>query len=318
MSYRYICNKLYEYLLPEEIKEGFLFLDDDGFYSQQYDLSDAEVMICQPYLMQKCVMDKMPKLNWLQCTGAGYDAADIIEIKRRNIRLTNSRGVMSSSIGEDVMLKMLFFSRKCREVEKNKLEHTWNMFGQDQWMCTCYTDLFGKTLGILGYGSIGYEITKRASAFGMRIIAFGLDNCDVSLLDAYYNKISDIYTILEQSDFISVNLPLTETTRHFFNDEAFEHMKKSAVFINVARGAIVDEDALYRALRDKKIAGAACDVFEIEPLPSDSPLWDLDNIFITSHKAGMGDTWTSFIGELIVRNIGHYRSGEPLENIIDL
>ena len=318
MGYKYLCNKLYEHLLPDEIKPQILFLDDGEFGDPSFDLSETEAAIGQPYLMRRPLLDRMPKLKWIQCTGSGCDAADLGEIKRRGIQLTNSRGVMSRSIAEDVIFKMLFFARKCREVERNKTDHKWNTFGQDQWMCRCYADLYGKTLGILGYGSIGREIAKRARAFGMRIIALGRGGRGDSQLDAYYDGMGELYTILGQSDFVSVNLPLTDETRRLFNDAAFERMKKNSILINVARGAIVDEEALYRALRGGKIAGAACDVFEHEPLPEESPLWDLDNIFITSHKAGMGDTWTAFIGELITRNIERWRRGEPLENAVNL
>lgn len=323
MSYKYICNTLYEYLLPEEQKKDILFLTDEQLHEAEenpgvIDFSAVEVMIGQPFFMRRPLLDQMPKLKWLQDTGAGFDAADCDLIKSRGITLTNSRGVMSCSIAEDVLLKMLFYSRKAREVEQNKKDHHWNMFGQDQWMCKCYTDLYGKTLGILGYGSIGYEIAIRAKSFGMNIIAFGLDNCDDSPLETYYKSTDDINTILERSDYISINLPLLPSTRHLINDQAFERMKPTAMLINVARGPIVDEDALYRALKEHKIAWAACDVFEQEPLPAESPLWDLDNIFITAHKSGMGDSWTHFIGELIVRNLRHYQAGEPLENVIRL
>ena len=323
MGYKFICNQLYKYLLSPELCEEILFLDDDQFKKAEndtsaFDFSEVEVLICQPFFMRQPLLKQMPKLKWLQDTGAGFDAADCEYIKSRNITLTNSRGVMSRSIAEDVMLKMLFFARKVREIEQNKRDHYWNLFNQDQWMCVCYTDLYGKTLGILGYGSIGYEIAIRAKAFGMNVIAFGLDECDTTPLSKYYKKVEDIGFILQQSDFVSVNLPLLSSTRHIINREAFEIMKPTAMLINVARGPIVDEQALYEALRDRKIACAACDVFEQEPLSPESPLWELDNMFITSHKAGMGDSWTTLIGELIERNIHHYLAGEDLENIIKL
>lgn len=318
MGAKIICNELYKYLLPEELQKKILFLTDDQFHDESIDLSEVEVMVGQPFLMRKLLLDRMPKVKWLQDTGAGYDAADCEEIKRRGIILTNSRGVMSKSIAEDVLMKMLFFTRKGRQVEQDKKEHQWDMFGQDQWMCKCYQDLYGKTLGILGYGSIGQEIAKRAKAFEMKIIAFGLDDIDTSLLEHYYMSMDDLYTILEQSDFVSINLPLLPATRHVINDKAFNHMKKTAMLINVARGPIVDEAALVRALKAHKIAWCASDVFETEPLPKESPLWDLDNMFITSHKAGMGDSWTYFIGQLIKRNLQHYLAGEKLENIIKL
>lgn len=323
MGYKYVCNELYKYLLSPELCEQILFLNDEQFRQAErepgcFDFSEVEVLVAQPFFMRHPLMDQMPRLKWLQDTGAGFDAADCELIKRRGIILTNSRGVMSRSIAEDVMLKMLFFARKGREVEQNKRDHYWNLFGQDQWMCKCYTDLYGKTLGILGYGSIGYEIAVRAKAFGMNIIAFGLDDCDVTPLTTYYRSTENINTILEQSDYISVNLPLLPSTHHLINDDAFARMKPTAMLINVARGPIVDEEALYRALKEHKIAWAACDVFEQEPLPAESPLWELDNLFITSHKAGMGDSWTIFIGELIERNLHHYLAGEPLENVIKL
>lgn len=321
MGYKYICNELYRYLLSEDLQKEILFLSDEDFKRADADFSDVEVMVGQPFFMRKPLMDKMPKLKWLQDTGAGYDAADCDEIKRRGITLTNSRGVMSLSIAEDAIFKMLFFARKGRQIEQDKKDHHWNMFGQDQWMCQCYFDLYGKTLGILGFGSIGQQIAMRARAFGMKVIAYDvadLPESAMALLDGYHKGGNGIHEVLAESDFVSINLPLLPATRHVINDEAFACMKPTAMLMNLARGPIVDEEALYRALKEKKIAWAACDVFETEPLPKESPLWDLDNIFITAHKSGMGDSWTRLIGDLIERNLRHYLAGEPLENVIKL
>ena len=240
------------------------------------------------------------------------------EIRRRGLTLTNSRGVMSRSIAEDVLCKILFFTRKVREVEQNKRDHKWNSFGQDQWMCKCYTDIFGKKLGIVGYGSLGHEVAVRAKAFGMDIRAYDIKKYDEQELTECYTDAAGLDKLLRESDFVLLTIPLFDSTFHMINDEVFDKMKPTAMLINVSRGPIVDERALERALREGKIAWAACDVFEQEPLSADSPLWELPNIFITSHKAGMGDTWTYFIGQLMERNIGHYLAGEPLENVINL
>ena len=323
MAYKYICNDLYEKLIPEDLKPEILFLSDEQLHKAEnepglYDFSGAEVFVGQPFFMRPALLSQMPELKWLQCTGAGYDAADAGYIRERGITLTNSRGVMSISIAENAMMNMLFFARMVRQVEEDKRNHYWNMFGQDQWMCQCFTDLYGKTLGVLGYGSIGYQIALRARAFGMNVIAFGLDDIDTSPLSHYYRSMDDIYTILEQSDYVSINLPLLPSTYHLFNDEAFRHMKPNAVLMNLARGPLVDTDALIRALKSGTIAGAACDVFEQEPLPADSPLWDIDNLYISSHKSGMGDSWVGLIGELIVRNLRSYKAGRALENVIRL
>lgn len=315
---KFLCNQLYEYLFSEEIAQQVTFLEDDDFRNPSRDFSGVEGVLAQPFLINKDFLDRAPDLKWVQVTGAGYDAADVDEIRRRGLTLTNSRGVMSRSIAEDVLCKILFFTRKVREVEQNKRDHKWNSFGQDQWMCRCYTDIFGKKLGIVGYGSLGHEVAVRAKAFGMDIRAYDIKKYDEPELTECYTDASGLDKLLRESDFVLLTIPLFDSTYHMVNDEVFDKMKSTAMLINVSRGPIVDEQALERALREGKIAWAACDVFEQEPLPADSPLWDLPNIFITSHKAGMGDTWTHFIGQLMERNIGHYLAGEPLENVINL
>lgn len=315
---KFLCNKLYEYLFSEEIARQVTFLEDDDFRDPGRDFSGAEGVLAQPFLITKDFLDRAPDLKWVQVTGAGYDAADVGEIRRRGLTLTNSRGVMSRSIAEDVLCKILFFTRKVREVEQNKRDHKWNSFGQDQWMCKCYTDIFGKKLGIVGYGSLGHEVAVRAKAFGMDIRAYDIKKYDEQELTECYTDAAGLDKLLRESDFVLLTIPLFDSTFHMINDEVFDKMKPTAMLINVSRGPIVDERALERALREGKIAWAACDVFEQEPLSADSPLWELPNIFITSHKAGMGDTWTYFIGQLMERNIGHYLAGEPLENVINL
>lgn len=315
---KFLCNKLYEYLFPQEIADQITFLTDDEFRDSSRDFSGVEGVLAQPYLITKDFLDRAPDVRWVQVTGAGYDAADVSEISRRNITLTNSRGVMSRSIAEDVMCKILFFTRKVREVEQNKRDHKWNSFGQDQWMCRCYTDVYGKKLGIVGYGSLAHEVATRAKAFGMDISAYDIKRYEEPELTECYTDTEGLDKLLRESDFVLLTIPLFDSTRHMINDEVFDKMKSTAMLINVSRGPIVDEQALERALREGKIAWAACDVFEKEPLSPDSPLWDLPNIFITSHKAGMGDTWTYFIGKLMERNIQHYLAGEALENVINL
>ena len=315
---KFLCNKLYEYLFSDEVAKQMTFLNDDEFRDVTRDFSGVEGVLAQPYLITKEFLDRAPDLKWVQVTGAGYDAADVEEIRRRELVLTNSRGVMSRSIAEDVMCKILFFTRKVREVEQNKRDHKWNSFGQDQWMCRCYTVVYGKKLGIVGYGSLAHEIAIRAKAFGMDICAYDIKEYDEPELTKCYTDAAGLDTLLRESDFVLLTIPLFDSTRHMINDEAFDKMKSTAMLINVSRGPIVDEQALERALRMGKIAWAACDVFEQEPLPQDSLLWELPNIFISSHKAGMGDTWTYFIGQLMERNMAHCLAQEPLENVINL
>lgn len=314
-----LCNSLYKPLLSADISKEILFLDDEQCKScgEGFDLSEIEMAIMQPFFFIKEFLDRMPKLKIAQITGAGYDRVDLTELKKRNICLCNSKGVMSVSIAEDVFAKMLFFSRQIRVVEQDRIEHKWDLFGQNQWMCSCYEDLYGKVLGIMGYGSIGGEIAKRSKAFGMKNYTYGNRlYLNDSLIDCSYSHPEHLPEFYRECDYIVVCLPLNDKTRGIISTEAFASMKKSAVLINVARGPIVDQNALVEALKTGTIKAAAIDVFDVEPLPADSELWECPNLFISSHKAGMGDSWKRFIGDLIMRNIEHYIRETPLENKI--
>lgn len=317
---RIICNELYKHLIREEYYDDILFLTNEecSDYAQNYDLSEVEVAVLQPFYVQKEFLDRMPNLRFIQITGAGYDRADMEEVKRRKLLFSNTRGVMSISIAEDVFCKMLFTAREVRRVENDKKNHVWDMFGQDQWMCTCYEDLYGKTLGIMGYGSIGSEIAKRAEAFGMKIHVYDVVEQTDSRITKCFVGGDSLKEFYGSADYLTVSIPLNDKTRHMIGAEAFSAMKPSAVLINVARGGLVDTEALIRALKNREIKAAALDVFEQEPLPADSPLWEIDNLFISSHKAGMGDSWKGFIGDLIMRNIDHFKAQESPENLIRL
>lgn len=313
-----ICNDLYKPLIREEYYKDILFLSNEecGTLAREYDLSDVEMAVLQPFYVQKDFLDRMPNLRFIQITGAGYDSSDIEEVKRRNLMFSNTRGVMSISIAEDVFCKLLVISREVRRIEQDKNRHVWDMFGQDQWMCTCYQDLYGKTLGIMGYGSIGREIAKRAAAFGLKIYVYdAVEQTDQSITKCYVGEKS-LEEFYSSVDYLTISIPLNEKTRHMIDEKAFSSMKSSAVLINVARGGLVDTQALIHALRTKEIKAAALDVFEEEPLPSDSPLWDIENLYMSPHKAGMGDSWKGFIGNLIMRNIDHFMAKENPENLI--
>ncbi|MFI3214812.1 MAG: D-2-hydroxyacid dehydrogenase, partial [Eubacteriales bacterium] len=318
---KFICNDLYRHLIDRAYDDKILYLSNEecDTCAEGYDLTEVEGMIAQPFYVNKAFLDRMPNLKWVQITGAGYDRVDVEEVKKRDLILTNTRGVMSISIAEDIFSKILFFSRRIRTVEEDKKNSHWGTFDQDQWMCTCYDDLYGKTIGIMGFGSIGYEIGKRAKAFEMKVQVYDIVPIEHDVVDECFvgaDRLDDFYG---SCDYIVLSLPLNQYTIHMLNEKAFATMKDSAIFLNVARGPIVDTAALVDALKKGVIRGAALDVFEQEPLPVDSELWQgVPNLFISAHKAGMGDSWKVFIGDLIVRNIDHYNNGEEVENIIRL
>ena len=315
-----ICNALYKHLIKEKYYKDILFLTNEECDRQAegYDLSDVTMAVLQPFYVNKEFLDRMPALKMVQITGAGYDRVDVDEVKKRGLVLCNTRGVMSVSIAEDVFTKLLFFSRQVRQVEKDKQEHLWNMFGQDQWMCSCYDDLYGKTLGIMGYGSIGSEIAKRAEAFEMKIFVYDVFEQKDPRITECFTGPDSLDGFYSSCDYIVVCIPLNEKTKHMLGSRAFEKMKDSAVLVNIARGPLVDTKALIQALENGSIRAAALDVFEQEPLPADSPLWNVENLYMSSHKAGMGDSWKMFIGELIMRNIDFHKDGIEPENVIKL
>lgn len=315
-----ICNSLYKPLIRQEYWKDIQFLNNEecDCAAENYNLEEVELAIFQPFYANKTFLDRMPRLRAVQVTSAGYDRVDTDELKRRNIILCNTRGVMSISIAEDVFAKILFFSRQIRRVEEDKRNHVWDMFGQDQWMCSCYTDLYRKTLGIMGYGSIGSEIAKRAHAFGMNIHVYdAIPQSDPVISKCFVGE-EKLPSFYAGCDYIVICIPLNEKTKYMLNYEAFQQMKNSAILINIARGPLVKTDDLIKALRNGEVQAAALDVFELEPLPQDHEIWTVDNIFISSHKAGMGDSWKMFIGELIMRNIDNYMSGADMENVIRL
>ena len=151
----------------------------------------------------------------------------------------------------------------------------------------------------------------------MKVLVYDIAKPADTLADEWYgpDRIDSFYA---DCDYIVMSLPLLESTRHMIDKTAFSKMKKTAVFINVARGPLVKTEDLIDALKNEVIKGAALDVYEQEPLPADSPLWELPNIYMSSHKAGMGDSWKGFIGALFMRNMDHYNKGEELENRVRL
>jgi len=179
--------------------------------------------------------------------------------------------------------------------------------------------LSGKTLGILGYGGVGKALAEMAKSFGMRVIVTSRSAVEGSKLlgtDVVY-PLKKVEELISESDYFAICAPLTNETKGFIDADKLSHMKESAVLINAARGAIVDETALIDALSQKKIAGAGLDVFETEPLPEESPLFGLDNVFLSPHVAGNFAGYTPLAASDFGKNLRRYIKGENLMNIVD-
>ncbi|WP_457752396.1 hydroxyacid dehydrogenase [Thermococcus sp.] len=240
-------------------------------------VKDVEAIIVRskPKVTRK-VIEAAPKLKVIGRAGVGLDNIDLEAAKERGIKVVNSPGASSRSVAELVLALMFNVARKVAFADRKMREGVW---AKKQCMGI---ELEGKTLGIVGFGRIGYQIAKIAKALGMNIL----------LYDPYPNeerakevggKFVDLETLLRESDVVTLHVPLIDATYHLINEERLKIMKPTAILINAARGAVVDTNALVKALREGWIAGAGLDVFEEEPLPKEHPLTKLDNVVLTPH-----------------------------------
>lgn len=250
-------------------------------------------------------------LQWIHSLSAGLENSLFPELVASPLPMTNSRGVFARSLAEWVITGCLYFDKLLPRLAAQKAARNWSVFDVEE--------LHGKTMGIVGYGRIGQLTAERARAFGMKIIALRkrpeLSQGDNNI-DATYtpDRLADL---MAASDFVVCAAPLTPDTEGLISAPMIAAMKPSAVFLNVGRGAVVDEAALTLALQEKKIRGAALDVFATEPLPKDSPLWGLDNVLISPHCADHTATWLNDAMEFFVANFERFVNGQPLENLVD-
>ncbi len=255
---------------------------------------------------------KMKNLKWFHFTGAGVDFLREINLKS-DIIITNSSGVHPIPIAEHVFAFMLMLERKINKAFRDQIERKW---GKDYERFNV-AELHGKTIGIIGMGRIGEKIAQLAKAFDMNVLGIvrTLREKDPHVDELYdYNGLDKV---LSKSDHVVVCLPLTEDTNNLFDYEKFKKMKSSAYFINIGRGKIVKEDDLIKALKEKIIAGAGLDVFEQEPLPADSELWDMENVIITPHYSGWTPKYMDRVVDIFCENLKAYLENTKMPNLVN-
>ncbi|HHY38115.1 MAG TPA: D-2-hydroxyacid dehydrogenase [Clostridia bacterium] len=251
------------------------------------------------------------RLKWIQTSSAGIERILFPELVESDIILTNARGMHASTVAEHVMAFALVFARNLHIYLRNQASGIWDR-------APGLPGLSGKTMGILGIGGIGKEVAKKAKAFDMRVVALkrkAVDTPPAHVDDLFYGK-DGLLQLLELSDYVAVTLPLTRETTGLIGEYELKRMKRSAVLINVARGAVVDEEALIFALENGIIRGAALDVFSTEPLPSDSKLYSLPNVILTPHVAGTFEAYMETATELFCENLRRFLDGRPLLNVV--
>ncbi len=265
---------------------------------------DFNIIFGEPNLVRSLLPD-LKALAWVQATWAGVEPL-LAPGLRRDYRLTNVRGVFGPLMSEYVFGYMLAFERRIiqRFVAQKK----------SIWDNTPPGTLHGKTIGLLGVGSIGGHIAMTAKHFGMSVRGYTLATEDCASIDQYFHE-PHLADFARGLNYLVAVLPNTNHTLQMVSREVFDALDSSTVFINVGRGASVDEDALAEALQNNRISGAVLDVFQQEPLPASHKFWNIPNLYITSHTAALSRP--ADIGPIFVRNYNHFINHESLENIVD-
>jgi phosphoglycerate dehydrogenase-like enzyme len=256
---------------------------------------------------------RAPGLKWVQATSAGageqVQAAELTRDELARVIVTTAAGVHAGPLAEFALLGLLAFAKGLPRLLDDQRAHRWGHYPVGE--------LSGRTLLVVGLGQIGAEVARLASAFGMRVIGL---NRSGSGSWPYVDRVAGIDALeqwLPEADAIVISVPLSTGTSGLLDAGAIARIKPGATFVNVGRGGVVDEPALIEALRSERLAGAALDVFATEPLPADSPLWEMPNVLLAPHTAALSIDENERIVSLFVENLGRYLRGERLRNQVD-
>lgn len=298
----YLCSKFpqHDFIYAAYGKEGLTTLPD------------ADVLVTFGRELDEKEVARAKQLKWVHVMTAGIDQLPIEALNERQILVTNVKGIHAIQMAEYTFAALLQITRSLKELSKAEREH--------RWASDCrVTELWGQTLGIIGVGAIGKEIARRAKVFGMTTHGVNTDGRTVEHIDEMFSM-TDLEQLLVASDFVVLTVPLLPNTRHLMNAETLQLMKPSAYLINIARGPVVDEEALIHVLHEKRIAGAVLDVFEQEPLPPDHPFWTMENVTVTPHISGRSPLYMTRAVEVFANNLTHFSDGnlDRMHNVIDL
>ncbi|HSB51015.1 MAG TPA: D-glycerate dehydrogenase [Nitrosopumilaceae archaeon] len=272
-------------------------------------IKDKEGLICFPYdIVDKEVIESAKKLRAISTYSVGYDQIDVKHAKKKKILIGYTPEVLTEATADLTFSLILDLLRRVSEGDRIIRNGKWKqIYGANDYVGT---DLSGKTLGILGLGRIGQAVAKRAAGFGMKIIYHNRKHAPRKIETSTDSKFVSINNLLKKSDVISVHVPYTKQTHHLVDIKFLKKMKKSAFFVNTARGKIIKEKDLVLALRNKIIAGAALDVFENEPIGKSHPLTKIQNVVLAPHIGSSTIETRKKMAELTVKNLQLALSGK--------
>jgi phosphoglycerate dehydrogenase-like enzyme len=296
-------------------EQGFA-RDSDGEARWRAMLARAEVLFGIPGDSPQGLADAvhgLPRLRWVQATAAGAGeqvrAASLTPEELERVIVTSSSGVHAGPLAEFCLLGLLAFAKDLPRLCADKQARRWGHYPM--------SELGDRTLLVIGLGKVGAEVARLAAAMRMRVV--GVNRSGESAcphVDAVYAT-SELGRLVPDADALVITLPLTRATRGLIDADMIAAIKPGATLVNVGRGGVVDEPALITALRERRLSGAALDVFATEPLPADSPLWELPNVLLSPHTAALSLRENERIVELFCENVRRYRSGAPLLSRVD-
>lgn len=306
---------LFTYNYGEEKMKAIEVLGYELLYIYEGDISnvpaveDIDVLVCyNPF--ERLDISKLDRLKWIQLSSIGIDQVPKQLVKDKVITVTNNRSGYSIPMGEWIVMSMLELIKNSRSFYKKQQNKQWKMD-------TKVGEIYGRTVCFVGTGSIATEAAKRLQGFGVNILGINTKGNPAEHFHKCY-PMSELEVVLAKSDVVVLSIPYTSLTHHLINAERLKHFKASAYLINISRGSVIDEPALVEALKEGRIAGASLDVFEEEPLTTDSPLWELENVIITPHNSWISEMRNERRYNIIYENLKRYIKGEPLANIVDV
>ena len=282
--------------------EGVELTVGDDVDSLRGRIAGADAILLAPRFgsLLSALWIEVKTVRWIHALAAGVETLPFDLLQRSEVIVTNSRGLYADALAEFAIAAMLWFAKDLRRLVRDQEAAKWEPYTVER--------LEEKAVGVIGYGGIGQAVGRRTAALGMHVLPVRRTRelGDASLDD-----------VIAQCDYLVISTPLTPATHHLLDRQRLERMPQHAVLINVGRGAVVDEAALIQVLQQKRIRGAALDVFETEPLPSSSPLWQLPNVLLSPHTADHTADSHDRAMAFFLENLSRFRRGEPLENVVD-
>jgi D-2-hydroxyacid dehydrogenase (NADP+) len=269
-------------------------------------IRSANILMTFAPMLTDEVLRQATNLKWVQALGTGVDNLVDLPSLRREVIVTNIRGIHGAAVSEAAIMAMLALSRNFARVIRNQDRHVW-----ERWPSSL---LEGKSVGILGVGVIAEALAPRCKALGMRVVGISSSKRDVASFDRVYGR-DELVSAVGEIDFLVVLTPYSRATRHLVDAAVLSAMKPGSYLINVARGGVIDEQALIKVLESGRIAGAALDVFSQEPLPQDNPLWSMKNVIVMPHLAGFFEGYADRALPVVEENIRKFLAGDTANMI---